>query len=74
MAAGTYDSYDSWHYGPTDGTIWAAYDHIVWNAEYSGGGRGQQLHMNLLLLCQVAVTCYYSEMKLSMRTALEGDP
>jgi len=37
MAAGTYDSYASWYYGPTDGTIWAAYDHIVWNAEYSGG-------------------------------------
>ncbi|MAE42516.1 hypothetical protein CMO93_01985, partial [Candidatus Woesearchaeota archaeon] len=35
--AGTYDSYASWYYGATDGTIWAAYDHIVWNADYTGG-------------------------------------
>ena len=35
--AGTYDSYAGWYYGATDGTIWAAYDHIVWNTDYSGG-------------------------------------
>jgi len=35
--AGTYDSYASWYYGPTDGTIWAAYNQIVWNADYTGG-------------------------------------
>ena len=35
--AGTYDSYASYAYGATDGTIWAAYDNIVWNTDYTGG-------------------------------------